>query len=168
MTNSVIYATKKGSAEVYAKAFAQKKNYPIYEHKQVLSEDLIDAEKIYYFASVYAGSLLGIEELKTKVPENSQLTILPVGLSSVNDHEKLAEIREGIVKVFPQAKIIHLRGRLNKEQLKLPEKLIIKMISKSSRKKAEQEKLDIEKAIEQVDTTGSVDYLDLAELANID
>ena len=86
----------------------------------------------------------------------------------MNDHEKLAEIRDGIVKVFPQAKIIHLRGRLNKEQLKLPEKLIIKMISKSSRKKAEQEKLDIEKAIEQVDTTGSVDYLDLAELVNID
>lgn len=168
MTNSVIYATKKGSAEVYAKAFAQKKNYPIYENKQVSSEDLIDAEKIYYFASVYAGSLLGIEELKKKVPENSQLTILPVGLSSVNDHEKLAEIREGIVKVFPQAKIIHLRGRLNKEQLKLPEKLIIKMISKSSRKKDEQEKLDIEKAIEQVDTSGSVDYLDLAELVNID
>jgi len=42
------------------------------------------------------------------------------------------------------------------------------MISKSRRKKAEQEKLDIEKAIEQVDTTGSVDYLDLAELVNID
>lgn len=68
------------------------------------------------------------------------------------------------MKIFPEAKMFHLRGRLEKEQLKLPEKLIVKMISKASKKKAAHEKLNIEEAIEKVADVGSVDYINLEEL----
>lgn len=167
MSGLVIYATKKGSAEIYAKAFAKNNDYQLFKQDQVSLKDILDVERIYYFGSVYAGKVLGLEELKKKLPDISNLTVISVGLTSNNDQERLAEIREGIVKEFPQADFFHLRGSLAKDQLSLPEKLIIKMISKASKKKPDQEKLDIEKAIEQVASEGSVDCIDLAELENI-
>lgn len=95
------------------------------------------------------------------------MTIISVGLTAVKDQEKLAEIREGVSKEFPQASFYHLRGRLIKQQLNMPEKIILKMISKSSKKKPIQEKLEIEKAIEQAVDEGSVDCIDLSELEKI-
>lgn len=166
MNSFVLYATKKGSSEIYAKEFARKKNYRLLKREQSSTEDIAGSDKIYYFGSVYAGKVLGLEELKREFPNNN-LTVFPVGLSSNNDQEKLAEIRDNIMSVFPQAEIIHLRGRLIKEQLSLPEKLIIKMISKASKKKAAEDKLDIEKAIEQAVDNGSVDCIDLAVLEDI-
>ena len=47
------------------------------------------------------------------------------------------------------------------------EKIILKMISKSSKKKPLQEKLEIEKAIEQAVDEGCVDCIDLSELEKI-
>lgn len=129
--------------------------------------ELASVDRVYYFGSVYAGNILGLEEVKKKVTENQSLVIISVGLTSIYDQEKLEEIQQGIVKLFPDAEHVHLRGRLVKEQLKLPEKLIIKMISKSSAKKEEEEKLDIEKAIEAVVSEGKADYIDLAELVRI-
>lgn len=166
MNSFVLYATKKGSSEIYAKEFARKKNRRLLKLEQSSTDDITGSDKIYYFGSVYAGKVLGLEELKKKFPNNN-LTVFPVGLSSSNDQEKLAEIHDGIISVFPQAEIIHLRGRLIKDQLNLPEKLIIKMISKASKKKTAEDKLDIEQAIEQAVDNGSVDYIDLAVLEKI-
>lgn len=167
METIVIYSTKKGSSKIYAKAFAENRGYPIFAREQISQEVLSEIMNVYYFGSVYAGKVLGLEELKQIFSNDAQLTIISVGLTSENDHEKLTEIREGIVKEFPQANSVHLRGRLSKEQLKLPEKLIIKMISKTSQKKAASEKLDIEKAIEQVERDGGVDCIDLDQLSSI-
>ncbi|MBO0450831.1 flavodoxin domain-containing protein [Candidatus Enterococcus murrayae] len=164
MTSIVIYATKKGSTGLYAKTFAEKNDYQIFEYTQAPPEELASAEKIFYFGSVYAGNVLGLDELKKKISTSQQITIISVGLTSKNDQEKLAEIHNGIMKIFPEAKMFHLRGRLEKEQLKLPEKLIVKMISKASKKKAAHEKLNIEEAIEKVADIGSVDYINLEEL----
>ena len=166
MNTIVIYATKKGSSELYAKTFAQNNRYQIFKQEQVSSEELAKADKV-YFGSVYAGKVIGLEELKKKLSGNSHLTIISVGLTAVKDQEKLAEIREGVSKEFPQASFYHLRGRLIKQQLNMPEKIILKMISKSSKKKPLQEKLEIEKAIEQAVDEGSVDCIDLSELEKI-
>lgn len=167
MNTIVIYATKKGSSELYAKTFAQNNRYRIFKQEQVSSEELAKADEVYYFGSVYAGKVIGLEELKKKLSGNSHLTIISVGLTAVKDQEKLAEIREGVSKEFPQASFYHLRGRLIKQQLNMPEKIILKMISKSSKKKPLQEKLEIEKAIEQAVDEGCVDCIDLSELEKI-
>ncbi|HCM87964.1 MULTISPECIES: flavodoxin domain-containing protein [Enterococcus] len=167
MTTIVIYATKKGSSEIYAREFANSRHYPILEQAQVTSKGLITARNIYYFGSVYAGKVLGLEEWKKKIDDKKEMTIVSVGLSSKNDQEKLAEIQKGISEDFPEAATVHLRGRLVIEQMKLPEKLIVKMISMASKKKIEQEKFDIEKAIEQVVDVSCVDFIDLAELDRI-
>lgn len=167
MSTMVIYATKRGSSELYAKTFAQKNKYQIIKQEQASSEVLAKADEVYYFGSVYAGKVLGLEELKKKLTGNSRLTILSVGLTAVEDQEKFAEIREGVSKEFPQASFYHLRGRLIKQQLNMPEKIILKMISKSSKKKPLQEKMEIEKAIEQAVNEGSVDCIDLSELEKI-
>ena len=167
MNTIVIYATKKGSSELYAKTFAQNNKYQIFKQEQVSSEELAKADEVYYFGSVYAGKVI-LEELKKKLSGNSHLTIISVGLTAVEDQEKLTEIREGVSKEFPQASFYHLRGRLIKQQLNMPEKIILKMISKSSKKKPLQEKLEIEKAIEQAVDEGSVDCIDLSELEKIE
>lgn len=168
MNGMVIYATKKGSSEIYAKAFAKRNDYPLIQQTHVSLEDVTKAGKIYFFGSVYAGKVLGLEELKKILPNSSNLTVVSVGLTSIRDQEKLAEIREGVTNVHPQAAFFHLRGRLEKERLSLPEKLIIKMISKASRKKEEKDKSEIEKAIDLVVNEGSVDYIDLANLESLD
>lgn len=167
MKNIVVYGTKKGSSEIYAKAFAKENDYPILEYTDLTSMELASVDRVYYFGSVYAGNVLGLEEVKKKVTENQSLVIISVGFTSIYDQEKLEEIQQGIIELFPDAEHVHLRGRLVKEQLKLPEKLIIKMISKSSAKKEEEEKLDIKKAIEAVVSEGKADYIDLAELVRI-
>lgn len=131
MNTIVIYATKKGSSELYAKTFAKNNKYQIFKQEQVSSEELAKADEVYYFGSVYAGKVIGLEELKKKLSGNSHLTIISVGLTAVKDQEKLAEIREGVSKEFPQASFYHLRGRLIKQQLNMPEKIILKMISKT-------------------------------------
>lgn len=70
MKNIVVYGTKKGSSEIYAKAFAKENDYPILEYTDLTSMELASVDRVYYFGSVYAGNVLGLEEVKKKVTEN--------------------------------------------------------------------------------------------------
>ena len=168
MEKLVIYATKRGSSKKYAEAFAQKHGYPVYEQGRVPSEDFAGSKKLYYFGSVYAGRVFRLNKLKEKCREDMEITVVPVGLSSKNDQEKMVEIRKGIIKTFPEAEIFYMRGRLSYKELSFPEKILIKMINKESNKKEFQNKLDIEKAIEQVVAEDGVDFINLNELEVIE
>jgi menaquinone-dependent protoporphyrinogen IX oxidase len=61
-----------------------------------------------------------------------------------------------------------MRGRLSYKELSFPEKILIKMINKESKKKELQSKLDIEKAIGQVVAEDGVDFINLNELEVIE
>lgn len=80
----------------------------------------------------------------------------------------MVEICNGIIETFPEAEIFYMRGRLSYKELSFPEKILIKMINKESKKKESQNKLDIEKAIGQVVAEDCVDFINLNELEVIE
>jgi menaquinone-dependent protoporphyrinogen IX oxidase len=80
----------------------------------------------------------------------------------------MLEIRKGIIEIFPESEIFYMRGRLSYKELSFPEKILIKMINKESKKKELQSKLDIEKAIGQVVAEDGVDFINLNELEVIE
>lgn len=167
MKTIVIYTSKRGSSKKYAEKFAHNNQYQLFEQNQLSSKELESVEKIYYFGSVYAGKVIGLAKLKEKVKENLKIIVVSVGLSSKNDHEKITEINKGITSIFPDAEMFHMRGQLSFKELSLPEKLIIKMIGKETKKVESKKMKDIEKAILQVLSDGSVNFLDLEEVKRI-
>ncbi|GCF94187.1 hypothetical protein NRIC_20780 [Enterococcus florum] len=162
MNDLVIYASKRGSTKEYAEAFARTQGFPILDYQELKQLDEVD--RVFYFGSVYAGKLTGIEAVSKQLSPETEVAVISVGLTSGKDTEKLAEIQIGIQKEIPQAQMVHLRGRLSKEQLSFPEKMLLKILNKASNKGAETE---LNKAINEVMQAGKADFVQLDQVQMI-
>lgn len=167
MKTIVVYSSKRGSAEAYGKAFAEKEDFECYEQESISENLLNDCGKFYYFGGLYAGQVRGLSSFKKKLQQPISITIISVGLTSKNDQERLEEVSKGILAEFPQAEVHHLRGRLIKSQMNLPEKMIMKVINKAGQKKPVEEKSDLEQAVAEVVQAGSADFINLADIETI-
>ncbi|MDH6365327.1 menaquinone-dependent protoporphyrinogen IX oxidase [Enterococcus sp. PF1-24] len=166
MENLVIYASKRGSTKIYAQTFVKEHHYPIADYRKVSTEQLVAADRIIYFGSVYAGKVTGLAALKKKLNKKLPIVVISVGLTSKKDYDLLAAIQKGILTEFPEAMTFHLRGALTQAQLNIAEKMLLKMLSKTNKTQSE-EVSEMVLAIRKVVAEGSVDYFDLANLTEI-
>lgn len=171
MTSIVVYASRYGSTEVYARAFAEKYDLEVIPFKQLPS--LEDYDTVFHFGALFASGTYGLKETVKKLdPNRSQrLIIVTVGLSDPEVEKNTDDIRKHIEELLPpavleQTKIYHLRGRINYEELTPLHRFMMKMVYlKAQRTPPEEQTAEIKDM--KASYGQAVDFVDLDSLDKI-
>lgn len=171
MTALVVYASRYGSTEEYARAFAEKYDLEVVPFKQLSS--LEDYDTVFHFGALFASGTYGLKEIVKRLdPNGSQrLIIVTVGLSDPEVEKNTDDIRKHIEDLLPpaileQTQIYHLRGRINYQELSPLHRFMMRMVYlKAKRTPSEEQTAEIK------DMTASyglaVDFVDLDSLDKI-
>lgn len=138
----VIYKTKYGATEKYAKWIAEELACDIYERNKVQRMDLEPYDTIIYGGGLYAGGVNGID-LLTKNFEwlcNRNLVLFTCGLADPLDIDNADHIKSSLEKVFTaqmqeKIKVFHLRGAIDYAKLGPVQKAMMAMLHKMILKK---------------------------------
>lgn len=171
MTSLIVYASRYGSTEEYAKAFAAKHSLKAIPFKQLHSLEAYDT--IFHFGALFASGTYGLKKtLKRLDSSRSQrLIIVTVGLSDPRVQKNRDQIRKNIEAQVPedilsQTTIYHLRGRINYQELSLIHRLMMNMVySKAKRTPPEEQTDETREMIASYNQT--VDFVDLDSLNQI-
>lgn len=135
----IIYKSKYGTTQKYAKLISIKSNIDLLELSLVKPNDLLKYDTIIFGGSLYMGKIQGIKFISDNYSKikKKNLMIFSVGLSA-SDQKSLADIRK---QNFTQAMIndklplIHLPGKIVFNKLTFLHRSLMKMIISSLRKK---------------------------------
>lgn len=127
----ITYGSKYGSTKHYAKKFADITGFPVMPYSEVKSGT--NQELIIHFGALYAGGVLGLKSLVSKISPDTKLVIVTVGLADVQDAGNIKNIRKSIrsqltEELFDQSQIFHLRGAINYEILNFKHKTMMAML----------------------------------------
>lgn len=93
----------------------------------------IDQDLVIHFGALYAGGVMGLKSLASRLSPDTRLIIVTVGLADVKDFENIKNIRKSIQtqiteKLFRRTQIFHLRGAINYEKLNIKHKTMMAML----------------------------------------
>ena len=134
MSNIVVYESKYGSTEKYAKWIAQELNCKASKLREINLEELKNYDNIIFGGWIHAGKLEGfkiIQQHKEKL-KDKKLLVYAVGLAGVEDPQ-YQEFKEKNFKEFNNIQSFYLRGAFHFNSLKLKDKVMMsafKMILK--------------------------------------
>ena len=136
MEHIVVYGSQYGSARGYAEKLSEQTGIPAISYKDV--SDLSGMKTIIYLGGLYAGGVLGLAKtLRNFSLQNGQkLILVTVGLADPNEPENQHNIRTSLQKQLPagllyQAKIFHLRGGIDYQQLSFGHRTMMKLLYQS-------------------------------------
>lgn len=142
MNPIVIYQSKYGATERYARWIAEALSCPCRERKSLAPDELSSYDTVIYGGGLYAGGVSGIrlltahwEKLRTK-----RLLLFTCGLADPSDPDNVAHIRGGLSKVLsPEMRehisLFHLRGGIDYRKLNLLHRAMMWMLCRSLKKK---------------------------------
>lgn len=171
MKTAVIYKSRYGFAETYARWLAEALGAELLVTDRVKAADLQNYDTIVYGGGLYAGGVSGID-LITKNFESiksKNLYLFTVGAADVADPENIAGIKASLSRVLTppmlQAiKIYHLRGGVKYSGMSLIHRTMMGMMMKMVRKKSESELRTEDKMM--LETYGKdIDFTDRRTLA---
>lgn len=141
----VIYKSKYGSIEKYAKWIAEDLSCDIYERSKVKPADLEPYRTIVYGGGLYADGVNGIDLFTKNFDQfrNKNLILFTCGLADPSDQENTDHIKSNLNKIFSsemqkQIKVFHLRGAINYAKLGPVHKAMMAMLHKMLSKKEPQ------------------------------
>ena len=118
MNKIIIYGSKYGTTEQYAKELSKRLNIEAIEYENV--NNINDYDTIIYLGGLYAGGVLGMSKTLKKLDNISskRIFIITVGLADPNDELNINHIKNGMKKqlsneLYDNAHIYHLRGGIN-------------------------------------------------------
>lgn len=171
MNKIIIYGSRYGTAERYAKELSQKLGIPAISYKQV--DDINSYDKIIYIGGLYAGGVCGMAKTlkKWEAGEERSLCIITVGLSDPKEEKNIANIKKVMQTQLPEniynmALIFHLRGGIDYSRLSMPHKMMMSMLYKKA-KSIPPEKQDAETKAMIETYNQKVDFVDVATLEPI-
>lgn len=152
MKTAVIYQSKYGSTEKYAKWIAEDLGAELLVGSRVKPADLQKYDTIIYGGGLYAGGVNGISLLIKSFEsiKEKQLYLFTVGAADVKSEETVAAIRHELERVMPEemrnsVKVYHLRGGMLYSKLSFIHSTMMKMMIKMLRKKPDSELDDYER-----------------------
>ena len=127
----ITYGTQYGSAEHYARKFADCTGFPVLPYREVKS--LSDYARIIHFGALYAGGVLGLRQIVEQVSQKAEFIIVTVGLADVHDAENIQNIRSAIRRqipedIFQNVQIFHLRGAIDYGKLNLKHRTMMALL----------------------------------------
>lgn len=164
----VVYQSKYGASEQYAKWIAESLACDIYEATKMTAKDLLRYDTIIYGGGLYAIGVNGIKLISKNIDQlaDKTLVLFTCGLADPNDPVNTANIRQGLTKVFTPAmleriKLFHLRGGMDYAKLSLVHRGMMGMMHAKIAKKDPDTLLEEDKEL--LRTYGkSVDFKDKA------
>ena len=152
MNKIIIYGSKYGTTEQYAKELSKRLNIEAIEYENV--NNINDYDTIIYLGGLYAGGVLGMSKTLKKLDNISskRIFIITVGLADPNDELNINHIKNGMKKqlsneLYDNAHIYHLRGGINYSKLNAKHKIMMKLVYNKTKKLPEEEKTPEVKAM---------------------
>lgn len=146
MKIAVIYQSKYGFTETYAKWIAEDLGAELLIANKVKPADLQKYSTIVYGGGLYAGGVSGIALLTKNFEsiKDKAIYLFTVGAADVADTENTNAIRSSLEKVLPTAMqkstyIYHLRGGILYSKMSFLHRTMMSMMIKMLRKKSESE-----------------------------
>jgi menaquinone-dependent protoporphyrinogen IX oxidase len=138
----VVYQSKYGATERYARWISEALSCPCRERRNVTQGELSDYDTVLYGGGLYAGGVSGIrlltanwETLRTK-----RILLFTCGLSDPADPDNAAHILDGLSKVLTsemqeQIEFFHLRGGIDYRTLGPLHRAMMGMLYRTLKKK---------------------------------
>lgn len=142
MNNIVVYESKYGSTERYAKWIGEELNCKVARISDVPIDELTKYDNIIFGGWVKAGSLNGFDKLSKNINKlkDKNLLVFGVGTSPTEDRDYV-KFKEKNFKEFNNIQTFYLRGARNFNILTLKDKVMVSVF-KMILKRQEQEKRD--------------------------
>lgn len=138
----VVYKSKYGSTEKYAKWISEETQADIFKAKEVNVEKLKEYDTIVYCGGLYAGGILGFSLIKNNFSKlcDKKLIIVAVGATlkkedaseEVKNHNLPEEMKDRVLFFL-------LRGGLNYKKMNIIDRLLMFLLVKSIKKKKTEE-----------------------------
>ena len=127
----ITYGSQYGSAEHYARKFAECTYLPVLSYREV--KNLSGYARVIHFGALYAGGVLGLRQIMQQLPAKAEFIIVTVGLADVQDAENIQHIRNSIRRqipedIFQRTRIFHLRGAIDYGKLNLKHRTMMAML----------------------------------------
>ena len=168
----ITYGSRYGSAEHYARKFAECTGFPVLPYREV--KNTAGFNRVIHFAALYAGGALGLRQIVEQLHPKAELVIVTVGLADVHDAENIRNIRNAIRRqlpenIFQRVQIFHLRGAIDYGKLNLKHLTMMAMLHAKAKGMPEEKKNAERRAM--IETYGKqvsfVDDAALNELRNV-
>ena len=162
----ILFESKYGSTEKYAKWIAEELYCPLMEVKSCKPADMKGFNTIIYGGGLYAGGVSGIK-LLTKNCEllaEKNVIIFTCGLADPDDPENVSHIRKALSNVLPvglreRVHLFHFRGGIDYSRLSIVHRAMMSMLRKALLKKDEKDLRQEDRYL--LDTYGKrVDFTD--------
>jgi len=170
---AVVYQSKYGSTEKYAKWIAETLNCDLFNRIAVKADELRPYDTIIYGGGLYAGGVSGIDFIVKNFHHFSDknIVLFTCGLADTSNPINTDHIKMSLRKLFTpemekQIKVFHLRGGIDYSKLNFMHKSMMGMLHKSLMKKNPDTLSDEDK--EMLETYGKkVDFTDRLAIAPI-
>ncbi|MBQ9448566.1 MAG: hypothetical protein IJU60_01670 [Acholeplasmatales bacterium] len=171
MNKIIIYGSKYGSTEKYAKELARRINVEAIEYDKI--KNINDYDYIIYLGALYAGGVMGLVKTLKKIDDlkSKEFVIVTVGAADTTDSNNVNNIENGINKQIPEeiynkAKIFHLRGAIYYSKLDVKHKIMMKLLyNKAKNIPEEKQTPEIKLMLETYNK--EADFVDFNTLDNI-
>ena len=168
----VIYASKYGTTEKYARWIADEIDAGVSDVKRVKTLKIFQNETIIFGGAMQAGNVRGIDYISKHkdILEGKTLIIFTCGISNPEDTAEMEKIDAAIRAKLPEnlqnAQIFHLRGGVDYSKLGFVDKTMLGMMCKMLKNKPSEELTEDERVI--IEAYGkSVDFMSRESIAPI-
>lgn len=145
----VLYKSKYGSTEKYAKWIADDLKADLYDSANIKLKDLMSYDTIVYGGGLYASGINGISLIKRNFDmlKNKNIIVFTVGLSPTDSNELKSIIDKNFKEDMKKyIKFFHLRGGIDYKNLSFIHKIMMNMLKKIVMKKKKEDMTEDEKA----------------------
>ena len=171
MKHIIVYGSQYGNTRRYAEKLSQQTGIPAVDYKD--APNLSDMKTIVYMGGLYAGGVSGLAKTlrSFSLQDGQKLLLVTVGLADPDKPENRLHIRTSLQKQLPaelleRAKIFHLRGGINYQELTFRHQMMMKMLYRFLRKKPYEKRTAEDRAL--IETYGKqLDFTDLSALEPI-
>ncbi len=169
----VVYSSKHGSTEKYAKWIAEALQCKAMNRKEVSATTLAEYDTIIYGGGLYAGMVNGFGFIKNNIDalKDKRLVLFTVGLTNPSVEENQTMINEGLrnqmtAEMRDRIQVFMLRGNIERSKLGFFEKLILNMVKKSAKGKKDSELTSRDRDILALDDN-NINFVDRAAISPI-
>lgn len=148
----IIYLSKTGFTEQYAKWIGEALSCPVIPYEKRETVDLSSYDTVLYGGGIHAGMIQGIKWLKQQLPSlaGKKLVVFATGASPAGLPATAESLKQNFTtEEYAMVKVYYLEGGLNYEKMSLPNRLLMKMMYKvlSSKKNKTEEERGMAEAI---------------------
>jgi len=145
---AVVYMSKYGSAEKYARWIAEDAGADLYESSAAKVEDLLNYDTLVFGGSLYAVGILGIRKLTDNYEKlkGRKLIVFSVGASPAYEDARREVLNKNLTPEMQEhVDFFMLRGAMNYDRMKFGDKALMKLMAARIRGKKEEDRTQDER-----------------------